>query len=59
MISLLIGLLVLVLVVYIAFWIIGQMGLPQPARMIVTCIVGILALLWLLRYVGYGSSLHL
>jgi hypothetical protein len=48
MIALLIWLLVFTLIVYIAFWIVGMMGLPEPARRIALGILGLIFLLILL-----------
>ncbi len=46
--SLILTILVILLIAYGAFYIIGQMGLPQPARMVVLIIVGVLLLIALL-----------
>lgn len=58
-VAFLVWLLILVLVVYVAFWIAGQMGLPQPARMILTAIIGLIALLYLLGRLGIFPGLRL
>lgn len=55
MISLLISLLILCLILYLAFWIVGMMGLPEPARRIIVCIIGIIGLLYLFRFAGVWS----
>lgn len=52
MITLLLGLLLVMLVVWAAFYIVGQMGLPQPIRTIVLVIVGVVCLVLLFSYVG-------
>ena len=50
MISLLIGLIVLCLVVGIAWWIVGQIPIPQPMRWVVTVVFGLIVLLLVLNY---------
>jgi hypothetical protein len=49
-ISLLIGLIVLCLVVGIAWWIVGQIPIPQPMRWVVTVVFGLIVLLLVLNY---------
>jgi len=51
-ISLLIYLLVLVLVCYVLFWILGQVPMPQPVRVVVTGVIALIALVYLLRQAG-------
>jgi hypothetical protein len=59
MISLLISLLVFVLVVYIAFYLIGMMGLPDPMQKIVVVIFALIFLLYLLqRFGGMGTFIN-
>jgi Sec-independent protein translocase protein TatA len=53
MVNLLIGLLVLLLIVYVAFLILGACNLPEPVRGIATLILGIVFFLVLLRYLGF------
>lgn len=48
--SLLIGLLVLLLAIAIAWWIMSQLTLPQPVRMVAYVLFGIIAILLLLNY---------
>jgi len=50
--SILISLLVFALIAYLAFWILGQIPMPQPIRVIVTAIIGIILLLALLSHGG-------
>lgn len=56
--SLLISLLVLALVVFVAFYVIGMMGIPDPMNLILRVIVGIIALVYLLNMVGGIPGLH-
>lgn len=48
----LVALLVFVLVVVLAYWIIGLMGLPEPTGKIVRIVVGALFLIYLLYAFG-------
>lgn len=48
MIGTLIGILVIALVAYVALWILGAMGLPDPPRKIAAVIIGIILLVALL-----------
>lgn len=41
----LLGLLVLVVVAWVAFWVVGQMGLPAPINMVAKVIVGVILLI--------------
>ncbi len=52
MISLLIGLLILALVVYVAFLIVGMLPLPGPVKQIVVIILALVFLLMLLQRLG-------
>lgn len=61
MVGLLIGLIVLCLVLGIAYWIVGQIPLPQPFRWIVLVVFGLIALLLVLNYMPalpHGRYLH-
>ncbi|MEY2873710.1 MAG: hypothetical protein RLZZ373_1081 [Pseudomonadota bacterium] len=47
-------LLILVVVGWIAFWVVGQMGVPEPINMVLRVIIGVILLLVLLGMVsGY------
>lgn len=48
----LIPLLVLVLVAFCAFWIIGEMALPAPMNTVVRVLVGIVFLVAVLHFAG-------
>ena len=50
--STLIGLAILALIVWLAFFILGQMGLPEVPRRIVAAVLGVIFLIWLLGYIG-------
>ncbi len=50
--SLLIGLLVLALVIYVCFLIVGMLPLPEPAKQIVVLILAIVFLIILLQKLG-------
>lgn len=52
LIQLLVYLLIGGVIIYIFYWILGMIALPQPAKQIVLLIVGLAILLWLLRTVG-------
>lgn len=61
MITLLVGLIILVLVVGIAWWIIQQVPLPPPMRWVVTVVFGLIVLLVVLNYLPdlpRGRYLH-
>jgi heme A synthase len=55
MASLLIGLIFLVLIVGIAWWIIQQVPLPPPMRWVVTVVFGLIVLLVVLNYLPAGA----
>lgn len=50
--SLLLTILVICLVVYVAFYVIGMMGIPDPMNLILRVIVGVVALVYLFNAVG-------
>lgn len=52
MIALVINLLVVVLVVWILYIILGWLALPEPINKIVYIIAALIILLWLLRLLG-------
>ena len=49
MISLLITAVVFALVIYVIFWLLGYLAVPEPIRKVVTVIVVLLAIIWLLN----------
>ena len=49
MISLIISLVVVSLIVYIAFWALGEIGLPAPFDKIIRVIIVVIAFLYLLN----------
>jgi len=49
LIQLLIYLLVGGLVIYLVYWILGMLTLPQPVRNVILVILALIVLLWLLR----------
>jgi hypothetical protein len=51
-ISLLIYIVVLALVCYIVFWILGQIPMPPPLRTVIVVVVALVFLLWILRHLG-------
>lgn len=53
-VSILLALLVFVAVVWVAFWIVGQMKLPDPIGKVAVIIIGILALVVLLSQLFPG-----
>jgi hypothetical protein len=57
MLSILIAVLVIAIVVFVAFWIIDSIGIPQPINMITKAIVGIIALVAILIKSGLTSVL--
>jgi hypothetical protein len=40
------------LVIYLVYWVLGMLTLPQPVKQIILVVVAIIALLWLLRTFG-------
>jgi hypothetical protein len=50
--GLLINLLIVALIIALAFWVVGKMGLPEPVGLILRIIVGVIALIWLLNLFG-------
>ena len=53
---LLIGLLVVGVVLYCCWLLIGMFGLPHPFSVIVICILGLIALGVVLRYTGFWKG---
>lgn len=58
-IVLLLWVVVIIVIAYVLFWIVGKMGLPEPAGMIARIIVGLVALLLLLGLFFPGMGLRL
>lgn len=54
--SALVGLLVLLLIIGVAVWIVDMMPIPPPFKLWARIILGVLALLWLLRWTGFLSG---
>lgn len=52
MITLLVNLLVLALVIWVVFYIVGMLPLPEPAKMIVQILFSLVALIVLLNVLG-------
>jgi hypothetical protein len=52
LISLLIYLLIGGLIIWVVYYILGMLTLPQPVKQIILVVVAIVALLWLLRTFG-------
>jgi hypothetical protein len=50
--TLLINVLILAVILFVAFWIVGKMAAPEPLSLILRVIVGILGLIWLLNLLG-------
>lgn len=57
--SVLVSLLVICLIIGIAWWALEQLTLPPPVRMVVVVLIAILAIGFLLNFVGGVPSLHL
>jgi cytochrome c biogenesis factor len=56
LISLLITILIIALVFALVWWILGQMPIPEPFRMVVNAILGLIAIILLLSIVFGGVS---
>jgi heme A synthase len=56
MISLLIGLIIFALFVYVAWWVLNMIPMPQPIRVVVTVVFVLIVLLALMNYMP-GLSL--
>ncbi len=52
LVQLLVYLLVGGLIIYVVFWIVGMLTLPQPIKNVITIIVALIVLLWLLSTLG-------
>lgn len=58
MLSLLIGLLIFCLIAAIVWWVIGQLSLPPPIRMVVIVVFALIAIIALLNYMPGLSLPH-
>lgn len=54
LVPLLVWLLVLALVIYVVFLVVGMIPIPEPAKKIVTVVIGLIFLLLLLDRLGFG-----
>ncbi len=52
--DLIIYLLVALVIFAIVWWIIGQLSLPPPVRMVAIVVMGLIAIIFLLQLVGGG-----
>jgi uncharacterized membrane-anchored protein len=52
LIQLLIYLLIGGVIIYVVYWILGMLTLPQPAKQAILVVLAIIVLLWLLRTFG-------
>jgi ABC-type uncharacterized transport system permease subunit len=57
--SIIVSLLVICLIIAIAYWAINQLTLPPPVRMVVIVIIALVAILFLLQFVGGVPGLRL
>lgn len=55
--SLLIWIIVVALVVYLLFWLLGQIPMPQPVRTVITVLVALLLLVYLVNRFGLLAGL--
>ena len=53
LISILIWLLILCVVIYLFFWVLGKIPLPEPIRTIITVVVALALLLFLVQRLGF------
>lgn len=51
-ISFLIWVIVLALVVYLLFWVLSQISMPQPVRTVIVVVVALVILVYLLQRTG-------
>ena len=59
MISLLITLLLVAVIVYIVYLILGMISLPDPIKKIIYLVVGLIIIIWLLQYFGLLTGVKL
>ena len=53
LVQLLIYLIVCGLIVYVVYWILGLLSLPEPVRTVIGVLVAVVVLLWLLSTLGF------
>lgn len=58
MISLLIYLIIICLVLYVFWWVLSQIPLPQPVRTVAVVIFALIAVVVLLNFAGGVSGFH-
>jgi heme A synthase len=58
MINLLIYLIIICLVLYVLWWVLSQIPLPQPIRTVAVVIFALVAVIMLLNMTGGISGLH-
>lgn len=56
-VSLLVTILVIALVFSLVWWVLGQMPIPEPFRMVVNAVLGLIAIILLLSLLFGGVSL--
>jgi len=56
-ISFLIWVIVLALVVYLLFWVLSQIAMPQPVRTVIVVVVALVILVYLLQRTGLLAGL--
>lgn len=56
MISILVNLLIVALIVWVILYVIGMLGLPQPAAMIAKVIVAVVVLVYCLQLLGVATG---
>lgn len=60
MISLLITLIIVCLVLYVAWWALNQIPMPQPVKVVVVVIFALIAIVVLLNFIpGFSTGLSL
>jgi len=55
--GLLIAIIVIAIVVYLLLWVLNQMALPQPIRVVIIAVVALLLLVFFLNRFGILTSL--
>lgn len=55
--SLLISLIVLAVVIWLVWFILSRIPIPEPIRTVVYVVVGLICLLWVLQYLP-GAGIH-
>lgn len=59
MLELLVGVAVLCLVVWLIFYVLGQIPMPAVVRTVLTAVIGLILLVYLLNYVGFLGHIAL